>query len=83
MQTLATVLGTHDEHYWMVQSQRMIVSLGEGEAQVGETYSVFRPRRRIVHPETHDVVGHYIEVIGQVELTEVHPESSYALPSTA
>jgi hypothetical protein len=79
IEALGSVLGTHDEHFWLVQDQRMIVSLGEGEGQVGETYVVFRPRRKIIHPETHEVVGYYIEVIGRVELTEVHPESSYAM----
>jgi hypothetical protein len=79
MRTLGSVLGTHDEHYWLVQEQRMVVSLGEGETQAGESYSVFRPRRRIHHPETGDVVGHFVEVIGRIELTEVHPESSYAM----
>jgi hypothetical protein len=79
IEALGSVLGTHDEHFWMVQDQRMIVSLGEGEGQVGERYAVFRPRRRIHHPETHEFVGYYIEVIGRIELTEVHPESSYAM----
>jgi hypothetical protein len=64
--------------FWIVQEQRMIVSLGEGEGQVGEAYAVFRPRRRIFHPETHELVGYFIEVIGRIELTEVHPESSFA-----
>jgi hypothetical protein len=79
IEALGSVLGSHEEHYWLVQDQRMIVSLGEGEGQVGEVYAVFRPRRKIYHPETNEIVGYYIEVIGRVELTEVHPESSYAM----
>jgi hypothetical protein len=57
----------------------MIVSVGEGEGQVGEAFTVFRPRRRIYHPESREVVGHYVEIIGRVELTEVQPESAYAV----
>ena len=57
----------------------MIVSLGEGTAEVGDAFTVFRPRRRIHHPVTGQRVGHFVEVIGRVELIEMHPESSYAM----
>jgi hypothetical protein len=74
----AAVLGSHDEDYWASQGRRTIVSLGEGQTHVGDPYTVFRVRRRVHHPVTGKVVGYFIEVLGKAEVTEVHPQSSYA-----
>ncbi len=72
------IVGNHDEHYWVAQEQTAIVSLGEGSVHPGEAFSVFRVRSRVAHPETGEVIGYFIEVIGKVEVTEVHPETSIA-----
>ena len=79
----AAVLGTHREHYWISQGQRMIVSAGEGLTEVGEEFTVFRVRRRVRHPLTGKHVGYMVEVVGRTEITEVHPETSYAVVSVA
>jgi hypothetical protein len=73
----ASVLGSHDEDYWASQGRRSIVSLGEGQTHVGDAYTVFRVRRRVQHPVTGKLVGHFIEVLGKAEVTEVHPQSSF------
>lgn len=75
---LGSVLGTHADHHWISQSQRMIVSLGEGRTQVGDRLVVFRERRGIWHPQTRKRVGSYVEIVGRAEITEVHDETSYA-----
>lgn len=75
---LGVVLGTHADHYWVSQSQRVIISLGAGRAQVGDRLVVFRERRGIWHPETRKRVGAYVEILGRLEISEVHDETSYA-----
>lgn len=71
------VLGSHEDSYWVSQERRTIASLGEGQSHVGDRYTVFRIRRRVVHPATGETAGYFIQRLGIGEVTEVHPESSY------
>lgn len=73
----ASVLGSHDEAYWTSQEKRTIVSIGEGQAHIGDTYTLFRVRRRVVHPTTHEEMGYFMQILGTAEVVEVHPESSF------
>ncbi|MFQ5515604.1 MAG: LysM peptidoglycan-binding domain-containing protein [Myxococcota bacterium] len=73
----AAVLGSHEERYWISQLQRTIVSLGEGQVNIGDEFMVFRMRRRVLHPETGAIVGYFTQTLGKVEIEEIHPESSY------
>jgi hypothetical protein len=73
----ASILGSHEEHYWAAQGQRTIVSLGEGQVHVGDRFTVFRTRRRVFHPDSGRVLGYLTQNLGHVEVTEIHPESSY------
>lgn len=78
LETSASVLGSHDEHYWLSQEQVMIVSAGEGQVQVGDRFVIYRVRRRVLHPTTGENVGYFIEVVGRADISEIHPESSFA-----
>ncbi len=73
----ASILGSHEEHYWAAQGQRTIVSLGEGQVHIGDRFTVFRTRRRVFHPDSGRVLGYLTQNLGHVEVTEIHPESSY------
>ena len=72
-----SLLGSHAEEYWTSQERRTIVSLGEGQAEVGDRYTIFRTRRRVIHPETGKMMGYFAQIVGTAEVSEVHPETSY------
>jgi hypothetical protein len=72
------VLGNPDEHYWISQEQVMNVSLGEGAVHPGEDFAVYRVRSRVSHPETGELLGYFIEIVGKAQVVEVHPETSMA-----
>ncbi len=72
------VLGNPDEHYWISQEQVMNVSLGEGAVHPGEDFAVFRIRSRVLHPETGELLGYFVEIVGKAQVVEVHPETSLA-----
>jgi hypothetical protein len=74
----AAVLGSHAEHYWLSETHQMIVSAGEGHTEMGENFTVFRTRRRVLHPITRKPVGFMVEIVGRAEVEEVHPETSFA-----
>jgi hypothetical protein len=73
----AAVLGSHEEGYWTAQERKTIVSLGEGRVHIGDVYTLFRTRRRILHPETGALIGYFVEQLGTAEVTEIHTESSF------
>ncbi len=77
MEGAATMLGNHDDYYWVAQERRAIVSIGEGQAHVGDRHTIFRTRRRVQHPDTGKNLGFFVQNLGTAEVTEVHPESSY------
>jgi hypothetical protein len=77
------VMGTHRANYWSSQEQRTIVSVGEGQGHVGDVYTLYRVRRRLLHPENGELLGYFVEVLGIGELSEVHEESSFMKITTA
>ena len=77
------VLGSHEDNYWTSQEKRTIVSVGEGQARVGDRYTLFRTRRRVTHPDTGSEMGYFVQILGSAEVTEVHPESSFVRIMTA
>jgi len=61
------------------QGQRVYISLGEGQVQPGERFTVVRPSDDVRDPETHHRIGVYVHRVGWIEVTAVHPESSEAV----
>ncbi len=78
LEAAGAVLGSHADHFWLSQEQAMIVNLGEGQVRVGDQFSIYRLRRPVMHPQTGETVGHFVEMLGRTEITEVLPETSNA-----
>ncbi len=78
LEAAGAVLGSHAAHFWLSQEQTMIVNLGEGQVRVGDQFSIYRLRRPVMHPLTGEMVGHFVEMLGRTEITEVLPETSNA-----
>jgi hypothetical protein len=78
LKAAGAIMGNHDENYWTVQGQRTIVSLGEGQTNAGDAYTVFRVRREVRDPVTGERLGYFVQVLGKAEVTQVHPETSWA-----
>jgi len=51
------IRGTHRANYWSSQEQRTIVSVGEGQGHVGDVFTIYRVRRRLLHPEDGELLG--------------------------
>jgi hypothetical protein len=71
------IMGTHRPNYWSAQHQRTIVSVGEGQTQVGDMYTIYRVRRPLRHPDSGEMLGYIVEVLGKGEIGEVHAEASF------
>lgn len=77
------VLGSHDSRQWMSQQDEIVVSLGMDETEAGARYQLFRVRHKVRHPETGRMMGYFIEVLGETQVTETHSESSFATVTDA
>jgi hypothetical protein len=77
LQASGAVMGNHEENYWSVQGQRTIVSVGEGRGHVGDAFTVFRVRRELRHPDTKELLGYFVQVLGKAEITQIQPETSW------
>ncbi|MAE95717.1 MAG: hypothetical protein CL910_13760 [Deltaproteobacteria bacterium] len=64
---------------WFSDHDKVIIGLGAGEAQVGDQYDIVRTAERVTDPDTGILFGYYSEYQGWLEVTEVHPESSWAI----
>ena len=76
-QSGGAIMGNHRPNYWSSQRQRTIVSVGEGQTQVGDMYTIYRIRRPLRHPENGELLGYVVEVLGKGEIGEVHSEASF------
>ncbi len=77
------IMGHHNANYWSSQEQQTIISVGEGSTHVGDAFTVFRIRRRLLHPQTNELLGYFVQVLGRAEVSEIHPESSFVKIVTA
>ncbi len=71
------LMGNHEENYWTVQGQRSIVSVGEGQAHIGDAFTVYRVRRELRHPDTKELLGYFVQILGKAEITQLLPETSW------
>ena len=67
----------------MSQHDEIVVSLGAEQTDPGLRYQLFRVRHRVEHPETGEMMGYFIEILGQARVTEVYSESSVATVTDA
>jgi hypothetical protein len=63
------MLGQEDEVY---------IGLGLGAVEVGEQFTIFRERERVVDPDTRRLLGYHVDILGWLEVKETHEEASLA-----
>jgi hypothetical protein len=78
LKAAGAVMGNHEENVWVSQGQRTIISVGEGQGHVGDSFIVFRVRRALHHPTTNAKLGYFVQVLGKLEITQLYPETSWA-----
>jgi len=67
----------------LLEGDLVILGLGEGETEPGSRYDVFRDAVPVRDFQTDDIVGYHVEILGWVEVLEIHGDSSTALIRTS
>jgi hypothetical protein len=57
-------------------NDEVYVGLGEGQAKPADILQAYRSDEKVVDPETRRVIGYHVDLLGRVEVTQVHPETS-------
>lgn len=78
-ETAGSLIGSPEGEKWLGAHRRTYVSLGAGEVQVGDRFTVVREAAHVRDPETHRPIGVHVEKLGWLEVTKVGPESSEAM----
>jgi hypothetical protein len=73
-----SIVDSPSEHTWLVNMDRIYLGFGQGQAQVGDQFTIFRPSEKVYDTKRGHLFGYAVEVLGWAEVIEVHPESSVA-----
>jgi hypothetical protein len=79
IETAGAILGSPEGEKWLGAHRRVWVSLGAGEVQVGDRFTVVRESERVRDPETRKTIGVHVEKLGWIEVTKVGPEAADAM----
>ncbi len=74
----ATIVDAQTTKVWLSDPDRVLIGWGRGETQVGDRYAIVRPGARIVHRRTYETLGYETEMLGWLEVNEVHEDTSTA-----
>lgn len=61
------------------QGDEVYVGLGEGQAQPADQFTAYRADEKVLDPEDGHLIGYHVELLGRLELVQVHAESATAI----
>jgi len=76
LKSAASVVDKDTPRLLMSQEDEAYIGLGEGEVSAGDEFTVFRTREAVEDPDTGELLGYHVEVLGWVRVEEAFPESS-------
>jgi hypothetical protein len=60
------------------QPDQVYVGIGEGNVSVGDQFTVLRTQEKIFDPDSNQLLGYYVEVLGWLEIDEPHRDTALA-----
>ena len=75
----ATIVDSVVDRVWLGDHDAVIIGLGAGETAVGDQYEIFRRAGSVSDPETGLKLGWATNVLGWLEVLEVHDETATAM----
>jgi len=79
LETSGALLESPEREKMLAAHRRAYVSLGEGQVEVGDRFTVVREKEKVRDPETNRVLGIHVDKLGWLEVTRVGPEASEAI----
>jgi hypothetical protein len=78
LESSASIVDTVPSRVMISQGDQVYVGLGEGEASVGDQFSVLRVREKVFDPDTGRLLGYHVDMLGWLEVDEPSADTSLA-----
>jgi hypothetical protein len=78
LEASASLVGSVPDRVLLSQEDDVYVGLGESDVEVGDEFTIFRTQQKVFDPDTGELLGYHVEVLGWLEIKETFPESSLA-----
>jgi hypothetical protein len=78
LEASASLVGKIPDRLLLSQEDEVYIGLGESDAEVGDQFTIFRTREKVFDPDTGELLGYHVEVLGWLEIKQTFPETSLA-----
>ena len=78
MDAASSIVGRIPKRTLLSQEDQVYVGLGESEAENGDEFTIFRTHEKVFDPDTGELLGFHVEIVGWLEIDQTHPEASLA-----
>ena len=79
----SSIVGSPVERTYLSQPDPVVIGLGEGVVHVGDQFTIFDREEPIYDPESHHLLGHLVNVLGWIEITQVDKDTSRGVIRTS
>ena len=78
MESAASLVDKVPDRVLLSQEDDVYIGLGEGAVAVGDQFTLFRENEEVHDPDTGQLLGYHVDILGWLEVKEVHPETALA-----
>ncbi|NRA06536.1 MAG: LysM peptidoglycan-binding domain-containing protein [Myxococcales bacterium] len=78
LEVSASIVGKVSARTLLAQEDEVYVGLGEGSTEIGEEFTVVRTQDAVRDPDSGELLGYHVEILGWLEIESVFPETSLA-----
>lgn len=77
LEAASSIVGSPEERTWLAEGDRVYIGLGEGQAQVGDEFTIYRDFDEVRDLDG-TLLGYHVEVLGWAVVRSTDAESSVA-----
>ena len=67
----STLVDSPSERTYLAEGDPVVVGMGEGDVETGDQFTIFQVVEEVRDVETNRVLGHHVDVLGWLEVTEL------------
>lgn len=78
LESSSSIVDAIPNRLMLSQGDRVYIGLGENDVAVGDQFTIFQTHEKVTDPDTEELLGYHVDMVGWVEVEETHPETSIA-----
>ncbi len=72
----STLVGSPVERTYLAEGDPVVLGMGEGDVETGDQFTIFQVVEEVRDVETHRILGHHVDILGWLEVTELTGDTS-------